>query len=77
MQPLRILFIPEEASADLGATGFQTFRYVTFPVVRTAIVAGALLAFALTWLIPALPLRDSVELTPEVPPTAEPVTPHT
>jgi putative spermidine/putrescine transport system permease protein len=38
-----------EASADLGATGFQTFRYVTFPVVRTAIVAGALLAFALSW----------------------------
>ena len=38
-----------EASADLGATGLQTFRYVTFPVVRTAIVAGALLAFALSW----------------------------
>ncbi len=38
-----------EASADLGANGFQTFRYVTFPVVRTAIVAGALLAFALSW----------------------------
>jgi putative spermidine/putrescine transport system permease protein len=38
-----------EASADLGATGFQTFRYVTLPVVRTALVAGALLAFALSW----------------------------
>jgi putative spermidine/putrescine transport system permease protein len=38
-----------EASADLGASGWQTFRYVTFPVVRTAIVAGALLAFALSW----------------------------
>ena len=38
-----------EASADLGATGLQTFRYVTFPVVRTALVAGALLAFALSW----------------------------
>ena len=38
-----------EASADLGAYGWQTFRYVTFPVVRTAIVAGALLAFALSW----------------------------
>ena len=38
-----------EASADLGATGFQTFRYVTLPVVRTAIVAGGLLAFALSW----------------------------
>ena len=38
-----------EASADLGATGLQTFRYVTLPVVRTAIVAGGLLAFALSW----------------------------
>jgi putative spermidine/putrescine transport system permease protein len=38
-----------EASADLGATGWQTFRYVTFPAVRTALVAGALLAFALSW----------------------------
>ena len=40
---------PATGSVDLGATGFQTFRYVTFPVVRTAIVAGALLAFALSW----------------------------
>jgi putative spermidine/putrescine transport system permease protein len=38
-----------EASADLGATGFQTFRYVTLPLVGTALVAGALLAFALSW----------------------------
>jgi putative spermidine/putrescine transport system permease protein len=38
-----------EASADLGATGFQTFRLVTFPVMRTAIVAGGLLAFALSF----------------------------
>ena len=38
-----------EASADLGADGWQTFRYVTFPVVRTALIAGALLAFALSW----------------------------
>jgi putative spermidine/putrescine transport system permease protein len=38
-----------EASADLGATGFQTFRYVTLPVIGTALVAGALLAFALSW----------------------------
>ena len=38
-----------EASADLGATGFQTFRYVTLPVVGTSLVAGALLAFALSW----------------------------
>jgi putative spermidine/putrescine transport system permease protein len=38
-----------EASGDLGATGWQTFRYVTFPAIRTALVAGALLAFALSW----------------------------
>jgi putative spermidine/putrescine transport system permease protein len=38
-----------EASADLGANGFQTFRYVTLPAVGTALVAGALLAFALSW----------------------------
>jgi putative spermidine/putrescine transport system permease protein len=38
-----------EASADLGATGFQTFRYVTLPAVGTALVAGGLLAFALSW----------------------------
>jgi putative spermidine/putrescine transport system permease protein len=39
----------EEASADLGADMFQTFRYVTFPLMRTALVAGALLAFALSF----------------------------
>ena len=39
----------EEASMDLGATTAQTFRYVTLPVVRTALVAGALLAFALSF----------------------------
>jgi putative spermidine/putrescine transport system permease protein len=38
-----------EASMDLGADGWQTFRYVTFPAVRTALVAGALLAFALSF----------------------------
>lgn len=38
-----------EASADLGADGWQTFRYVTFPAVRTALIAGGLLAFALSW----------------------------
>ncbi len=38
-----------EASADLGADGWQTFRYVTFPAIRTAIIAGALLAFALSF----------------------------
>ena len=39
----------EEASADLGADTFQTFRYVTFPALRTALVAGGLLAFALSF----------------------------
>jgi putative spermidine/putrescine transport system permease protein len=38
-----------EASMDLGADGWQTFRYVTFPAIRTALVAGALLAFALSF----------------------------
>src|SRR5213596_3918094 len=39
----------EEASADLGADGLQTFRYVMFPQLRSALVAGALLAFALSF----------------------------
>jgi putative spermidine/putrescine transport system permease protein len=38
-----------EASMDLGADGWQTFRFVTLPVVSTALVAGALLAFALSF----------------------------
>jgi putative spermidine/putrescine transport system permease protein len=38
-----------EASMDLGADGWQTFRLVTFPAIRTALVAGALLAFALSF----------------------------
>ena len=39
----------EEASADLGAHTRQTFRLVTFPQLRSALVAGALLAFALSF----------------------------
>jgi putative spermidine/putrescine transport system permease protein len=39
----------EEASADLGAHPLQTFRYVTFPAIRTALLAAALLAFALSF----------------------------
>jgi putative spermidine/putrescine transport system permease protein len=39
----------EEASADLGAHTWQTFRYVTFPSMQTALAAGALLAFALSF----------------------------
>ena len=38
-----------EASMDLGADGLQTFRHVTLPVVSTALVAGGLLAFALSF----------------------------
>ena len=39
----------EDASMDLGANGLQTFRYVLLPEIRTALVAGALLAFALSF----------------------------
>lgn len=39
----------EEASKDLGGDSWQTFRHVTFPQLRTALLAGALLAFALSW----------------------------
>jgi putative spermidine/putrescine transport system permease protein len=39
----------EEASADLGATTFQTFRYITFPLIRSALFAGGLLAFGLSF----------------------------
>jgi putative spermidine/putrescine transport system permease protein len=39
----------EEASADLGADTWQTFRHVTFPQLRTALLAGGLLAFALSF----------------------------
>ncbi len=38
-----------EASADLGARGWQTLRYVMLPVSATALVSGALLAFALSF----------------------------
>jgi putative spermidine/putrescine transport system permease protein len=39
----------EEASADLGADTWQTFRLVTLPNMRTALAAGGLLAFALSF----------------------------
>jgi putative spermidine/putrescine transport system permease protein len=39
----------DEASADLGADPWQTFLYVTLPNMSTALVAGALLAFALSF----------------------------
>ncbi|MFM7014620.1 MAG: ABC transporter permease [Actinomycetota bacterium] len=39
----------EEASADLGADIFTTFRLVTFPRIKSALFAGGLLAFALSF----------------------------
>jgi putative spermidine/putrescine transport system permease protein len=38
-----------EASMDLGADGWQTFRFITLPMIATALVAGGLLAFALSF----------------------------
>jgi putative spermidine/putrescine transport system permease protein len=38
-----------EASMDLGADGWQTFRFVTFPAISTALISGGLLAFALSF----------------------------
>jgi putative spermidine/putrescine transport system permease protein len=38
-----------EASMDLGADGFQTFRYVIIPQIGTALLAGGMLAFALSF----------------------------
>jgi putative spermidine/putrescine transport system permease protein len=38
-----------EASMDLGARGWQTLRFVTLPLTATALVSGALLAFALSF----------------------------
>jgi hypothetical protein len=53
----------------------EAFAAALHPVFLMA--AGvSLLAFALAWLIPALPLRESVAAVPEVPPGAEPVTPR-
>ena len=38
-----------EASMDLGADGFQTFRYVVLPNIASALLAGGMLAFALSF----------------------------
>jgi putative spermidine/putrescine transport system permease protein len=40
---------PEEASADLGADAFTTFRRITLPAVWTALLSGGLLAFGLSF----------------------------
>lgn len=39
----------EEAARDLGASAWGAFRYVTLPLIRPAILAGAMLAFALSF----------------------------
>ncbi|HEV7957994.1 MAG TPA: ABC transporter permease [Acidimicrobiales bacterium] len=39
----------QEASSDLGARPWQTFRLVTLPMLKTAVIAGGLLAFALSF----------------------------
>jgi putative spermidine/putrescine transport system permease protein len=39
----------EEASADLGANGWRTFTFITFPLMRSALIAGAILAFGLSF----------------------------
>ena len=38
-----------EASMDLGANSFQTFRHVVLPNIATALLAGGMLAFALSF----------------------------
>jgi putative spermidine/putrescine transport system permease protein len=38
-----------EASMDLGADGFQTFRYIILPQISSALLAGGMLAFALSF----------------------------
>lgn len=38
-----------EASADLGASGWETFRYIVLPNIATALIAGGMLAFALSF----------------------------
>ena len=39
----------DEASSDLGANAFQTFRYIILPNIGTALLAGGMLAFALSF----------------------------
>ncbi|HEX5364502.1 MAG TPA: ABC transporter permease [Gallionella sp.] len=37
-----------EAARDLGATPWNTFRYITFPLILPAVIAGGLMAFTLS-----------------------------
>lgn len=39
----------EQAAADLGANAWQTFRFVTLPLIAPGVVSGALLAFTISW----------------------------
>jgi spermidine/putrescine transport system permease protein len=48
----RLQTIPKslgEASADLGASGLQTFFYVTLPNIKTAVIGAGLLSFVLSF----------------------------
>ena len=71
----------EEASMDLGADTFTTFRRITVPSIRSALVAGALLAFALsfdeivvtTFTGPGDPDVAAVGVQQPVPPNQSPI----
>src|SRR5699024_3545739 len=39
----------EEAAQDLGATTWQTFRWVTLPQIKPGVIAGSLLCFVISW----------------------------
>jgi spermidine/putrescine transport system permease protein len=39
----------ELAASDLGASPWQAFRYVTLPLITPGVIAGALLAFTISW----------------------------
>jgi len=45
----RTAYSQVEASMDLGASPFQTFRYIVLPSIATALLAGGMLAFALSF----------------------------
>ncbi|WP_158108684.1 ABC transporter permease [Vibrio furnissii] len=45
----RMPFSLIEASMDLGADGWQTFRYIILPNLGSALLAGGMLAFALSF----------------------------
>ena len=59
---------------DLGADGWQTFRFVRWPLLSTALVAGGLLAFALSFdevivtTFTAGAQNDPADLDPRQPP---------